>query len=341
MSLRRIAKLTGLSLATVSLALRDSDRISETTKKQVRAAASRLGYRRNMRVAEAMSQVRISRDNPTEGCLGVISFYDNERPWQQSLQLKRIYDGMVLRAEALGYRLEPLWLRAPGMARRRFCSILDARGIQGLLCLGSPNVGETFPAEFDHYAIVTQGWSIKTPLHRVVNHAFNDTWRLLDRLHEFGYRRPGLAIGHYEDVRGAHANISAYLGWCDCMRGATFGVPVLRMEGLDRDSLLTWLDHQRPDVVVLVHVHDVLTEFQHILRGHGIRVPGDLGVAVLSQNLDGLKFSGLQENQRAIGERAVELVVGRIMNRDFGIPTAPRIELVESLWSDGGSLTQQ
>lgn len=341
MSMRRLARLTRLSLATISLALRDSDKISEKTKRKVREAAKQLNYRPSVKVAEVMSQVRLSGDPRNEGCFALISFYDHERPWEQSWHLARIYEGMKLRAAVLGYRLEPMWLKAPRMTWRRFRSILDVRGIQGLVCLGSPNIDEDFPAEFDHYAIVTQGWSIRTPLHRVINHAYNDTWRILDRLHALGYRRPGLAIGHYEEVRGAHANVSAYLGWCDCMRGYTYGVPVLRLDHMEEEPLLGWLREQRPDVVVLVHVHDVLSEFQQIMRQNGFCLPDDLGVAVLSQKLEGTGFAGLQENQPLIGAWAVELVVARIMNRDFGIPAAPRIELVDSVWVDGASLCRK
>jgi len=341
MSIRRIAQMTRLSIAAVSLALRDSNKISEASKRRVRKAAQRIGYRPSAQVAEVMSRVRLSREPRSESCLPVISFYDSERPWEQSLHLRRIYDGMLERAAVLGYRLEPMWLRAPGMTRQRFRGILNTRGIEGLLCLGSPKIDEEFPAEFDQFAIVTQGWSIKTPLHRVINHAYNDTWRMLDQLHRLGYQRPGLAIGHYEDVRGAHANMSAYLGWCECMRGASFGVPVLRLERLEEAPLLNWVEQQRPDVVVLVHVHDVLAQFRQIMRDRGIRLPEDLGVAVLSQNLDETGFSGLQENQRLIGAWAVELVVARIMNRDYGIPAAPRLELVDSIWVDGGSLQKK
>ncbi len=340
MSIRRIARATRLSLAAVSLALRDSPKISEATKRRVREAARRLGYRPSAKVAELMSHVRLSRDPRNEGCLALMSFYDCERPWEESLHLRRICEGMRSRAEALGYRLEPLWLRAPGMTPRRFRSILDARGIEGLLCLGSPRIDDEFPAEFDHYAIVTQGWSLRTQLHRVINHAYNDTWRALDKLYALGYRRPGLAIGNYEDVRGAHANVSAYLGWCNHRQGTASGVPVLRLNGLEWMRFRRWLTQKRPDAVVLVHGCDVASECLQALRNQGIRMPEDFGLAVLSQNLEGTGLSGLQENQQVIGAWAVELVVARIMNRDLGIPAAPRVEMVDSVWLEGTTLRQ-
>jgi LacI family transcriptional regulator len=46
----------------------------------------------------------------------------------------------------------------------------------------------------------------------------------------------------------------------------------------------------------------------------------------------------MQQNQQLMGEWAVELLVARIMHRDFGIPAIPRLEMVESRWLDGTSL---
>ena len=214
MSVRAIARLARLSPSTVSLALRNSPKIPDDTRRRVRRLAKRIGYQPNAKITELMSQVRSSRNLRSEACFGVISFYDSACPWEKSQHLSRIYEGMAARAGALGYRLEPLWLRAPGMTYRRFRSILDARGIEGLLCFGSPDINEEFPPEFDHYAVV-------------------------------------------------------------------------------------------------------------------------------SQILEKTPFSGLEENQGLIGAWAVELLVARIMNRDFGIPANPRIEMVERRWVNGQSLRQQ
>jgi hypothetical protein len=53
--------------------------------------------------------------------------------------------------QALGYRLEPFWLREPGMTPRRMRGILDARGIEGLLCFGSREFSDEWPAELDRW----------------------------------------------------------------------------------------------------------------------------------------------------------------------------------------------
>lgn len=338
MSVRKIATALRLSPSTVSLALRNSPKIPEATRKRVIAHAEKLGYRPNAKLKEVMSQLRLSGVRPKEACFGVISFYDKPRPWEGSRHLMRIYESMERRAGELGYRLEPLWLQAPGMSMRRFRSILEARGIDGLLCFGSPNVGEVFSLEIDHCAVVTVGLSIATPLHRVTSHHFNDLTNVLNKVYKLGYRRPGLVLGVYEDRRSVHAYTGAYYGWCEHMVGKAELIPVLRLDRVEEKPLLSWMRDHQPDVIVFVHLYDAIEELKVVLERNAVQVPQDVGVAAVSQILEGTGFSGLEQNQDRMGAWAVELLVARITHQDFGIPSHPRIEMVEGRWVAGSTL---
>ena len=90
--------------------------------------------------------------------------------------------------------------------------------------------------------------------------------------------------------------------------------------------------------MIFIHTSDVVQEFAAFLRREHVAVPGSFGVAVLTHLLDGTEFSGMQQNQPLIGAWAVELLVSRVLHRDFGIPATPHIEMVESRWIDGTSL---
>jgi DNA-binding LacI/PurR family transcriptional regulator len=338
MSVRQIAKALGLSPSAVSLALNHSPKIPDTTRERVMAEASRIGYRPKAKVRELMNQLRLSRTPSPQGGFAVISLYPEARPWQHSKHLTGIHDSMRQRAEELGYRLEPLWLRAPGMTYTRFRSVIDARGIQGLLCFGSPDVDEAFPPELDHYAIVTVGMSISTRLHRVTTHFHRDLTTALQKVSELGYRRPGLVLSEYEEKRSSFVYTSAYHGWCAHSYGNPSLMPVLRMTGVQEAPLLAWIRESKPDVIIVVQVYDLLQDLCDILQRNGLRIPLDLGVVAVSQILEGTGLSGVQQNQRLMGAWAVELLVARIMNQDFGIPKHPRIELVEGEWLPGRTL---
>lgn len=341
MNLRQLARLAGLSTSAVSLALRDSPKISAATKRRVRRLAERSGYQPDPTIVAMMSHLRKPRAVRRQACFGVISFYDEPLPWERSRHLAGIYAGMTRRADGLGYRLEPLWLRAPGMTYRRFRGILDARGIEGLLCFGSPDLAQEFPPELDHYAVVTVGLSIRTPLHRVTSHFYNDMVHVLDRVHDLGYRRPGLVLGRYEHERSGYAHTGAYLAWCEHRLGRRRALPIHLLDRVEERPLLNWLHRQRPDVLIFVHLYDVLEPLRAVLRDNRIRVPRRLGVAVLSQILEGSGFSGLQQNQPLMGAWAVEMLAARVANRDLGIPATPRVEMVEGEWVEGRSLRRR
>lgn len=338
MSIRQIARLARVSTATVSLALKDSPKIPVVTRKRVLKAAKSVGYSPNAKIAEMMAHVRAAREGDSRACFGVVSFYDTLAPWRDSLHLRRMYEGMNQRAKAIGYRLEPLWMKAPGMTWSRFRTILDTRGIEGLLCFGSPTLDQQIPPELNHYAIVTQGLSIKTPLHRVITDAYNDTWRALDEVYARGYRRPGLILGDYEDARSGHANLSAYLGWSELVLRKRHAIPILRLNRVEEKPLVAWLKRHQPDVMIVSHIYNVLSDLNAIFRRNRIRIPGDVGVVAVTQVLQGTAFSGMEEDQTRIGAWAVELLAARIVNRDIGIPKHPHIEMVGSRWVDGSSL---
>lgn len=338
MNVRYIAKLAGVSPSAVSLALRDSPRISAKTKARVLKLARETGYSPDARIVGLMRHLRKPRAVRQQACFGVISFYDTLRPWERSRHLTRIYEGMQARAAELGYRLEPLWMHSPGMSYRRFDEILVTRGIDGLLCFGSPDFNQEFPVELGKHAIVTVGLSIRTPLHRVTSHFYNDTLHALERVHALGYRRPGLVLGAYEDTRSAYAHSAAYLGWCEHVLGSGAALPILQLQALEEPSLSEWLVRERPDVLIFVHLPEMVERLRAVLRRLQIPVPEKLGVVVLSHDLHGTGFSGLQQNQRLMGAWAVELLAARIANNDLGIPATPRTELVESEWVDGKTL---
>lgn len=340
MNVRHIAKQAGVSPSAVSLALRNSPRISEKTKARIRKFAEEAGYTPDARIVHLMRHLRKPRAVRELASFGVISFYDSLRPWERSDHLTKVHAGMQSRASELGYRLEPLWLRAPGMTYRRFGDILATRGIDGLLCFGSPDFNQTFPEELNGHAVVTIGLSIDTPLHRVTSHFYNDTVHALNRVYAMGYRRPGLVLGTNEDTRSAYAHSAAYLGWCEHTLGPTSALPVLRLREVEEPPLTAWLVKQKPDVVVFVHLPDMIARFRAVLRRLQIAIPRKLGVVVLSHAVQGTGFAGLQQNQQLMGAWAVELLAARIANRDFGIPENPRTEMVESQWIKGDSLKE-
>ena len=115
-------------------------------------------------------------------------------------------------------------------------------------------------------------------------------------------------------------------------------MPVLRLSKVEYVPVVNWFRCNRPDVIICVHLYDEVRKLPEILESEGVSVPSDVGVAAVSQLLEGTRLSGMVQNQELIGAWAVELLASRIMNQDFGVPTYPKIQMVDSKWIEGETL---
>jgi len=73
---------------------------------------------------------------------------------------------------------------------------------------------------------------------------------------------------------------------------------------------------------------------RQFLRRRRLRVPRDIGIALLDSNPDQDLFSGMSQDYQAVGPMAIEMLIGRVLLRDFGEPAHPKTELVEGYWNE-------
>jgi LacI family transcriptional regulator len=337
MSVRSIAQAAGVSPMTASLALRQTGRLSLATRARVLAVAKELGYAPNPRLGELMNEVRRSRRPGPHAALALLSLYAEDDPTGRMPHLKATAEGAEARAGELGFHLETFRLSAGGMTPRRLRAILEARGIGGVLCIGSPTPGETLPRELDRFALVTLGLTVASAVHRVVSHHQHDGALLLATLAERGYRRPGLIIRPDWDVRTGHGYAAACLVHQELEQGDIV-VPVLRMPEFSAEGLVRWIERHRPDVLVINQPPDFYPRLEALLADRGIRVPEHLGVAFLGGVLVGRNYAGVVQDHGHIGCCGVEMLVGRMQQRDVGFPAHPKTELVPGYWVEGRSV---
>lgn len=339
MTVRALARQLGVSATAVSLALKDSGRISPDLRERVQRMAKDSGYVPNARLAELMDEVRRSGNPVYRATLAVFSLYPEKEPWNQRPYLKQVLKGATERAQANGYQLEYFWLKQPGLTAARFRSILEARSIQGLFCLGSQDPEEEFPKELRKFAIVTFAASIPTHLHRVMSNFASDSRVLFDQLLLRGYQRPGLAILFHGDRRTDYAYSSTYLSvWERLLKPPP--VPVLRADKWDEGAFDYWYTTHRPDVIVLHQNPVFIAGVEAYLKRKRLRVPRDIGLALLDLNPDRRLYSGICQDPVLMGVTAAEMLIGRVLMREFQFPTHPKVELVEGEWNEGRTLNR-
>jgi DNA-binding LacI/PurR family transcriptional regulator len=340
MTTRELARLSGVSSATVSLALRNHPRISKVTKNRIVRLARKHGYVVDGRVAELMGAIRIHGAEKLEGCLGLISLYPKPRPWEDPARnyLQRIQQAAVQRAAELGYRIEPFWVREPGLRPERLAAIMEARGIAGLLSLGALELEDEIPAPLQKFTIVTSGTSIHTRVHRVVSHFSQNANRLLMTLKERGYRRPGAILQQFQDGRNLHQIAGIYLYFTKYVFG-DLDVPIFyATDEPELSSVDRWFRYYQPDVIIYGEYRRYGPVIEKYLKDRGLRVPRDVGLALIDSSTHPENMSGVRPNMEQCGKSTVELLVSVLQQRQYGLPANPTVISVEGNWVEGKTI---
>lgn len=340
MSLRSIAQELGISATAVSLALRNSPRVSLKLRERIRRLAKARGHVPNARLTELMREVRRCAEPAYRGTIGVISLFPEERPWIERPSYSHLGEfvrGAQQRAAEHGYNFEHFWVKRPGLTATRLRTILEARGIFGLLCLGSLDPEERLPVALRRFAIVTFAASIPDRLHRVVSHFAGDARRVFDELLRRGYRRPGLLIAPSADRRTDHLYTATFLSHQERYFAAP-AIPILRGETWDEPSFAAWYARHCPDALVFHHPPDYVATALASLAKQRVSAPRDVGVALLDKITDP-KFAGIRQDPGLMGAVAAEMLMGRLLLQDFGPPEFPKVELVLGHWNEGSTLT--
>lgn len=328
-----IALAAGVTQATVSLCLRNHPSVSAETRELVQAAAKRLGYIPDPYLSGLSAYRKGLRPAEIHANLAWLSNDQAGESWKESVAFTHYHLGASERAKQLGYRLEEHCLQAPGMTPTRLENILHARNIGGLLVAPQPRPNVTLDFCFDRFSAITFGYTLTKPqLHLVAHHHFRSMESMFRKLITLGYQRPGLALAIESDQR-ADNNWSAAF-WSEQRHlSVRRRVPMLLGEPFDKATFLAWFRRHQPDVVLTIwpKVHRWLTEAR-------IAIPADTGFALLSVPSDDTRFSGMTENPRIIGAKAVESLVDLIHRGERGPPVPHLSTLVQGEWIDGKTI---
>ncbi len=338
-TLRDIARATGLHYSTVSLALRDSPRLSPATREKIQGTAHTLGYRPDPMLTALNVYRRASSQPRYQATIGWINNWPRREQLFENPEFLEYFQGASERAERLGYLLEQFWLQEPGMSPERLNRILRARNIQSILLAPLPKPNAIKGIDYQHVSAVCFGYSMQpSVLNVVTNHQFHSMSLLLRHLFGMGYRRPGLCLPTEMDDKAESSYLSSWLltHWKRPDLGC---VPPLLLDDAREEvvaaPLRKWLREHQPDVVIgLAYIGRKTQEL-------GWAVPEQIGFANLSVNLAEPHWSGIYQNNKMIGRGAVDLVVGMLQRGDRGIPEIPIRLSVESTWMPGTTLRPQ
>ena len=335
-SLGDVAKAAGVSKATASMVLRNCVGPSEKTRAMVFKVAKDLAYAPDPRIGALMSRVH----NAGTKDLVPLAWLDNnweKGAWETYKFLTPYLEGARARAQELGYRIDTIWAREPGMSMRRISKIIYQRGIEGVIV--TPGVKHV-RLEWEKLASVALGSSLLAPaLHRVMADVTFNLLLTLKMLKRHGYVRIGICMDRLVG-RGSYDAVLAASHYFHATLPKEEIIPILiyaRGRGTtandNQQSIARWLKEQKPDVVV---GHD--NALVKTVTASGFRVPEQVGVVHIATDDDVKDWAGIDSKRRETGAFAAEWVISLVQNRRFGVPGTAITTMIRGAWHNGRTL---
>ena len=335
-SLRDIADELGISHVSVSLALRDSPRVSEKRKKEIREVAERLGYRPDPMLT-ALAAYRKQK-----GGVGIHSALAWINQWEDKDQLRRFkefdayWNGAKDAAQHLGFHLEEFRVNED-LTGKRLSDILKARCIRGILLPPHSKGIHLEGFDWDYFSIVRFGFSVKqSRVHLVGSDMVGNALLAYQKMLDNGYTRIGMVTEKHFDQNIRHNVNAGFLAAQNQHLLHSKQLPPLFFDVTKKDQhakqLLKWIQRYKPDSILTSEpkLKDLLIEL-------GYRIPEDIAVAGTSI-LDAPYDTGIDQNSYEIGRVAVSVLTGLIHENETGIPSTIRRTMIDGHWVQGKSL---
>lgn len=330
---RDIARKAGVSMTTVSLALRGSNSITEETRRRVQTASEELGYRPNPLVAALMSSLRSKRRKNVEALLAVISPNSQAQRSRIHPGARQVHELAAEYARACGYQTEEIVLDRVESAHRDLDRILHARRVTGLLLDDAGDLTVRLKLDWSRYSVVRIG-SRKPPLlfHTVTADHHYIIQTALDETLARGAKRIGLVLPKWtRDVTGDQ--FAAAWALRRHVQGDKRLAALMLCDDLHEGDFLAWVRKEEPDVVITPD-HNVLMW----LRNAGIRVPEDIGLVHTDTTHPWWPFSGMEQDRATMLQFAVELLISECNHNHRGMPAHPVRTGTPAIWRDGETL---
>ncbi len=337
-----IAHEAGVCKATVSLALRNSPRISEPTRRRIQSIAMEMGYHQNPLVAANMSQIRKARNgNESLPTIGLLSTWIDEQREMKRVEWhiqSRFLEGAKRRAVELGFDFDYLEFDLTYYSSDRIQQILESRNISGLILAPLRFSNSILKLDWSNFAVASIGFL--DGLDHIPS-VFYDNFRCMQHVLEFlterGYRRIGFITDSENEMRGGHLWNAGFLEYQNRVTDPKDHVPILRVpkpellfEKSDYEAMHVWYKRNKPDVIIAFR-SKILEYFLSL----GYKVPEELGYMVLnwSSRTDGC--SGYRQCHEEMAEVAINIVSERLYNNDRGELSKPRTTLLRGDFVDG------
>ena len=321
-TLKDLARETGLHVSSVSRAMGNSPLIPGPTRQLVHEAAARLGYHRDPMLQALVSYRKTVTATHYHGTLAwLLSDQHQDKPAYDGL--RGWFEVASKAAAPLGYKLEEI--RIGDVAPAKVLRQLAARGITGILFPPQLRPGKRLKIDLSGFAAVRIGETLVEPaINSVGPHHFRNIMLMLARLRAAGWRRIGFYMPKVIDSRSFGAFSAAFWRWQQDLpeqERIEIGLP----DDFDPQHFLDWFKKHQPTLVIgLRHpLHDWLA---------GMKIPPPPVLMPSSMSDDDERTTHVEEDWPAIYLAAVRMLDSMLRHGERGVPARPRRILIEGTW---------
>lgn len=333
-TLADIAAKAEVHVTTVSLALRDHPSIPPATRARIRAVAREFGYQRDP-LLDALNFHRAQRNpHARRASTAFVVHAATTRLFSGNHYQPLVFAGAKAAAEAHGHSLEIFVVGQGHLAPARLNTILNARGITGvLLSTFEIDIGQLDLDWSQFCAVKIECLHLAPHLDAVSNDQMQVARLAMRRLRALGYRRIGLTTAREDQTRlgesfGMGVLVEqAALPENECVPPLIFSLAEVPM--LHR-LIPEWMRANQVDVII-----SNWNELFDVFATAHIKLPDDVAFASLDVPPSMPHIAGVVQNHRLVGQRAMEQLAIMTDAYQRGVPEAQSVTYIPGYWQDG------
>lgn len=333
-TLKDIAAKCGVSVATVSYALRGDPRICKQTALAVRTAAEQLGYRPDPLLSALISYRPDVRSERLKGEVAMLYPCEKASPRTRLFQVHRECFGQRMREH--GYSVSDFYLDTLGYSGKRLRQILLARNIRGVALAWGFEVKTLPDFPWQEFVVVsTERVMVHPHLDRISMNHFRAIRVVMDKIRAKGHTRIAL-IFHDDTPPVVKKNIlGSYL--VEMQAAGKAPGPLTPFEYIRGESparFLRWFRATKPTALLSAGLIDPA-----FFEEAGLSFPHDCGFAVAEIDESAPRRNSGIYVGTVMGQTLADLLMRKIVTYDnVSLRAEGQLLLVNGVWHDGETL---
>lgn len=339
-TLLEVAKRAGVSISTVSRALKNDPRITAETGGKIRRLATAMGYTPDPLISQlAGKHWKTPKDH---AALSIAYIYDHSEHDQQVYLHIEMANHLQQSASRYGYKVTsfnasdyPNWMALGRVMRNR--------GIRGVILAPIYSASAKIEMEWQHFSIVSLGPGyIPLPFHRVYSSTFEQLDRVITKVWNRGYHHIGIALfEHPYDFEDDKKRLGAAYAQKHIIESKGGKVSIISYKEqkypediIIRDATLkSWFDKEKPEAIIgfNIGVYDAMIASQ-------LTSPKDFAFATLHCDKNWPGVTGLNINTSLKADYALYMVDLLLRSNETGVPAQQTLHNVGFTWHEGNTL---